>query len=74
MIKTIFTCLLLCLTFLSHAQNAEMAERMREDGKIYVVIAVIGIIFAAIVIFLVTIERRLKKLEEEDKNKLKETT
>lgn len=43
----------------------KMADSFREDGKIYVVITVLGIIFMAIVIFLILIERKLKRLEKE---------
>lgn len=60
--------LLLFFAMLSKAQDAEpyspqMADKFREDGKIYVVITVIAIIFAAIIIFLALLERKLKKLE-----------
>lgn len=46
-----------------------MADSWREDGKIYVVIAVMSTIFACVVIYLAIIERKLKKLEEDLKNK-----
>lgn len=42
----------------------QMADELRQNGKIYVVISVIGIIFLALVSFLVYIERRVKKLED----------
>jgi CcmD family protein len=41
-----------------------MADRMRADGMIWVVIAVLCIIFTGILVFLFMIERRLKKLEK----------
>jgi hypothetical protein len=47
------------------AQEPQMADRMREDGKIYIVIAVIGLIFLALVFFLVYLERKVKRLEEQ---------
>lgn len=43
----------------------EMADKLRASGKIYVVVAVLAIIFAGIIVFLVTIDRRLRKLENE---------
>lgn len=60
--------LFLFLAMFSKAQDAasyspQMADKFREEGKIYVVIAVIAIIFAAIIIFLALLERKLKKLE-----------
>jgi heme/copper-type cytochrome/quinol oxidase subunit 2 len=45
------------------SQAPQMADAFREEGKIYVVIAVMGMVFLSCVIYLVIIERRLKKLE-----------
>ena len=47
------------------AQSASNPDFMRSTGKIYVVVGVLVMTFIGIVIFLVSIERRLKKLEEE---------
>ena len=48
----------------------QMADKFREDGKIYVVITVIAMVFLAIVIFLIALERKVKKIEHQinDKN------
>ena len=40
-----------------------MADSLRGDGKIYVVVGVIVIIFVSIIAFLVFIERKLARLE-----------
>jgi ABC-type spermidine/putrescine transport system permease subunit II len=72
MIKRILSLLFLLTTVVSNAQETtspQMADAMRENGKIYIVISVIALIFLALVLFLVFIERRVKKLEEELKNK-----
>ncbi len=54
--------------FISVAQpnNEEpaMADAFRSDGKIYVVIAVLSIIFTCIISYLVYIDIKLKKLEK----------
>jgi len=52
---------------LGKAQNnkPQMAEQFREQGKIYVVIAVIGIIFLSIVLFLLYLERKLNRIEKD---------
>jgi len=42
----------------------QMADAFRQDGKIYVVITVISIIFLALVCLLIYIERKLKKIED----------
>ena len=67
--KRIFSLALSVLfTSLLFAQG-ETAEggMMRGHHKMPVVVAVIGIILAVIFIFLFTIERRLKRLEEKQK-------
>jgi hypothetical protein len=74
MIKKNRLSLLFLLSVLaSKAQDAaaapQMADALRENGKIYVVITVIALIFIAIVCFLVYLERKLKKLEQQVKNK-----
>jgi len=55
----------LSLTLNAQDQQPAMADTMRSDGKIYVVITVLSIIFLALAGFLVVIERRVKKLEDE---------
>jgi NADH:ubiquinone oxidoreductase subunit 3 (subunit A) len=47
-------------------ENTEvaMADTFRNDGKIYVVVAVLATIFAGIVVFLIATERKVKKLED----------
>jgi len=38
---------------------------MRADGKIWVVVAVISVIFAGIIVFLVSMDRKIAKLEKQ---------
>jgi len=49
------------------AQDVEMADMLHENGKIYVVVGVIAIIFVGLVVYLVSIDRRLTKMEKEEK-------
>lgn len=51
--------------FAQATQPVEMADVMRSSGKIYVVIATIAIIFIGLAIYLFSIDRRLKKIENE---------
>ena len=41
-----------------------MADALRANGKIYVVVTVIGIIFTGIISYLVYIDRKISKLEK----------
>jgi hypothetical protein len=72
MIKKLYIVFLLLCTFFSQAQPnetaPEMADGFRADGKIYVVITVIGIVFICIVGILIFIERKLSRLEKEVKD------
>lgn len=46
-------------------KSVDMADRMRENGKIYVVVGVILIIFLGITFYAVRIDRKLSKVEKE---------
>lgn len=48
---------------LAMAQNAEMADAFRADGKIYVVVAVVLIVLAGLIVYLFMLDRKLNKLE-----------
>ena len=58
--------LLLPLTFLLAQQPG--ADFMRSMGKMYVVVAVIVSIFLGIVVYLIYLDRKLTKLEDQIKN------
>ena len=51
---------------MAQSNNIEMADVMRENGKIYVVVAVLLIILIGIVLYLVRLERKLKQLENNE--------
>jgi heme/copper-type cytochrome/quinol oxidase subunit 2 len=61
--------LLLLLPLLGHAQDRpEMADVLRSNGKIYIVVLVICTIFAGIILFLVYLDRKIRKLEQNQKD------
>jgi ABC-type amino acid transport system permease subunit len=62
--KLISILALLLFTFLANAQDVKMADAMKENGKIYVVIAVILTILAGLVLYLVRLDRKISKLEK----------
>jgi heme/copper-type cytochrome/quinol oxidase subunit 2 len=49
----------------------QMDDLMHQNGKIYVVVAVLVVIFIGIILFLVGMERRLRKLEEHPAQSIK---
>lgn len=66
-----FTILLLFITASLHAQGeeVEMADLMMQDGRIYVVVGVLLIILIGLLLYLISIDRKLGKLENQVKNK-----
>lgn len=53
----------------AHAQEkVDMADVMRSNGKIYVVVTVLTIILIGLFIFLISIDRKVSRLEK-DKTK-----
>ncbi|PVH24128.1 CcmD family protein [Sphingobacterium corticibacter] len=46
------------------AQPVEMATTLRSEGKIYIVVAVMLIIFVGVAAYLFTLDRRVAKLEK----------
>jgi CcmD family protein len=48
-------------------QPVEMADRFRADGKIYVVVLVLGAILLGLILYVVRLDRKISKLEKEIK-------
>ncbi|HQW23942.1 MAG TPA: CcmD family protein [Bacteroidia bacterium] len=67
----LFTLLAIVSPVIGFAQNSdiEMADTMRSNGKIFVVIGVIGIILVGILIFLLLIDKKVRILEKNSKIK-----
>ncbi len=61
--------LLLLLPVFAHAQDRpQMADALQSNGKIYVVVLVICTIFAGIILFLIYLERKIRKIERNQNN------
>ena len=60
---SLFTILLLAQTAL--AQSPAMADQMRAEGKIYVVVGVVVLIFAVLFAYMIYLDVKLRKLEGE---------
>ena len=69
--KKIFTSFLFCMMMIFvHAQDSvasqtEMADLMRSNGKIYVVIAVMLTILFGLILYLVRLDKKISRLEKE---------
>jgi uncharacterized membrane protein (DUF485 family) len=54
---------------LARAQEIEMADTMRSEGKIYVVVVIAAIALTILSIYLFRIDKKVSKLEKEIKNR-----
>ena len=64
--KLLLAAILFTTSQLAYAQEkVEMAEGLRSNGKIYVVVAVLAIIFIGLLLFLISIDRKVSRLEKE---------
>lgn len=72
--KALKSLFLLILFVLVHSVNLlaqsepEMADQFRSDGKIYVVVTVIALVFTGLAIWLFRLDRRIRKMENEHKD------
>ncbi len=55
------------LPVFAQENTPEMADVMRSNGKIWVVVVVLAIIFAGIFIYLFRLDRKITRLEQEAK-------
>ena len=64
--KIIFTCLfaLLTINLFANANSVEMADTLRSNGKIFVVVAIIVLILVGLLVYLFSLDKRLKMLEK----------
>jgi hypothetical protein len=54
---------------LAQSSEVEMADALRQDGKIYVVVASIVVIVGGLVLFLIRLDGKLSRLEKENQTK-----
>ena len=50
------------------AQQIEMADRLRQDGKIYVVVGCVLVVLAGMIFYLVSIDKKVSRLEKQYKD------
>lgn len=57
--------ILLSSSAVAQPAEAEMADLMRSNGKIFVVVAVLATILAGLILYLISLDRRITKMERE---------
>ena len=64
---SLFTFILSAAFALAQQPNdVEMADAMRSNGKIYVVVTVLLIILAGLILFLIRIDKKVSRLEKKN--------
>lgn len=56
--------IIISLNLFAQENKIEMADELRNSGKIYVVVAVMLLLFLSFITYLFTIDKRLKKIEK----------
>ena len=65
-LKSFFCVLIVALSLNVQAQSeVQMADTMRSEGKIYVVVSIILIILVGLIAYLFLMDRKVKKLEDQ---------
>jgi len=67
--KVVYLFLLMTISLIANAQDAEMADVMRSNGKIYVVVGIILIVLVGLITYLFLLDRKIGKIEEKLKIK-----
>ncbi len=63
--RRIISVLLACLLSLpGFSQKVEMADTMRSEGKIYVVVAIVLVILTGLILYVFTLDRKASRLEQ----------
>ncbi len=64
--KILLLFIVLMTSLISIAQGkVEMADTMRSNGRIYVVVAVVLTILAGLILYVIRLDRKIAKLEKE---------
>lgn len=65
----LFIILFLSQTILFAQEDVEMADTLRSEGKIYVVVAILALILIGLIGYLILIDRKVGRLEKQLKEK-----
>jgi len=53
---------------IAFGQEPEMADAMRSDGKIYVVVAIVLVVLSGLIAYLIILDRKISKIEKSQDN------
>lgn len=58
-----------CVIVNAQGAQVEMADALRANGKIYVVVVVVALVFTGIVVYLINLDSKITKIEKRISNK-----
>jgi len=64
MLKILSTFVFNFLQLQERSGTVEMADKLRDNGKIYVVVTIISIIMIGLLLYLISLDRKISKLEK----------
>lgn len=65
-LSSLLAMLFISISLFSQSDSGiDMADAMFQSGKIYVVVAVLSVIFIGIIIYLISLDKKISKLEKE---------
>lgn len=70
-LTSLFFVMLLSVLSLQAQDTVEMADVMRSNGKIYVVVAVVAVVLIGLLLYMISIDRKVSKMEQKIKNSSK---
>lgn len=62
-ILSVLSALLIVSPLMAQPSQTEMADVMRSNGKIYVVVSVLATILTGLILYLVSLDRRIRRME-----------
>ena len=60
----LFSLMFIMMNIASQAQSVEMADTMRSNGKIYVVVVVAAVVSTVLSIYMISIDKKVAQLEK----------
>ncbi|MER3497316.1 MAG: CcmD family protein [Chitinophagaceae bacterium] len=65
-LATVFAACFFSLAAVAQNDKVEMANVMRSNGRVYVVVAVVVLILIGLLLYLVRLEKKINRLEKEN--------
>ena len=57
------------LIYAQQEEKADMADTMRSNGRIYVVVAVVVVILLGLILYLIRLDRKINRMERDKESK-----